>query len=96
MFESLLDAMREHKVATTPDVVQILLRASDALTDIVDASRNDRPIPDAFAVDIVAAMEEALHGSADHAPVPSAAAATIEAPQASGEKRYQIVFTPHS
>ena len=96
VFESLLDAMREHKVATTPDVVQILLRASDALTDIVDASRNDRPIPDAFAADIVVAMEEALHGSADHAPVQSAAAATIDTAQASGEKRYEIVFTPHT
>ena len=96
VFESLLDAMREHKVATTPDVVQILLRASDALTDIVDASRNDRPIPDAFAADIVVAMEEALHGSADHAPVQSTAAATIDTAQASGEKRYEIVFTPHT
>ena len=42
VFESLLDAMREDKIPATPDVTQLLLRASDALGDIVNAARADR------------------------------------------------------
>jgi chemotaxis protein histidine kinase CheA len=34
IFESLLDAMRDKKIATTTDTVPILLRASDALADM--------------------------------------------------------------
>jgi two-component system chemotaxis sensor kinase CheA len=96
VFESLLDAMREHKVATTPDVVQVLLRASDALTDIVNAARNQQPLPDAFAADIVAAMEEALLAACDPAPVKAVAAAATDGQPASGERRYRIAFMPHS
>jgi len=95
IFESLLDAMREHKVASTQDVVQLLLRASDALTDIVDAARNDRAVPEAFAADIVTAMEEALIGASDSPPLAPAAIAGADGPQAGGERRYHISFAPH-
>jgi HPt (histidine-containing phosphotransfer) domain-containing protein len=64
VFESLLDAMREHKIAATPDVTQILLRASDALADIVSAARDEQSVAADFAADIVTAMEETLHGAA--------------------------------
>jgi two-component system chemotaxis sensor kinase CheA len=96
VFESLLDAMREQKVAATPDVVQILLRASDALTDIVAAARNEQPVPDDFGVDIVAAMEDALAGASEPGPAKAPAAATGGSLQVSGERRYRITFTPHT
>jgi len=97
VFESLLDAMREQKVSSTPDVTQLLLRASDALGDIVNAARADKALPADFASDILSAMQETLLGASDEAGAapardePAAAVADI-----SGEQRYRIQFTPHS
>ena len=97
VFESLLDAMREQKVSTTPEVTQLLLRASDALCDIVNAARADQALPADFASDIRSAMQEALLGAsdgADTAPVhDETAPAAVEV---SGERRYRILFAPHS
>lgn len=97
VFESLLDAMREQKVSTTPEVTQLLLRASDALCDIVNAARADQDMPADFASDIRSAMQEALLGAsdvADAAPVRNETATS--ATEVSGERRYRIHFTPHS
>jgi two-component system chemotaxis sensor kinase CheA len=96
VFESLLDAMREHKVCATPDVTQMLLRASDALADIVSAARNEQPLAADFAADIVTAMEEALLGAAEPL-APSAQPKPVsESAGLSGERRYRIEFTPHT
>ncbi len=97
VFESLLDAMREHKVPTTPDVTQLLLRASDALADIVNAARADQPLPAEFASDIRSAMQEALSGASDEAGVAHVHnEAAVASADVSGEHRYRIRFTPHS
>jgi two-component system chemotaxis sensor kinase CheA len=96
VFESLLDAMREQKISATPDVMQILLRASDALADNVSAARDEQSLAADFAADIVTAMEEALLGASDPVapsvqPKPAAEGADV-----SGERRYRIAFTPHT
>jgi two-component system chemotaxis sensor kinase CheA len=97
VFESLLDAMREDKIPATPDVTQLLLRASDALGDIVNAARADRALPADFASDIRSAMQEVLLGASDEAGAVEvhneAAAAAVDV---SGEQYYRIQFTPHS
>ena len=96
VFESLLDAMREQKISATPDVTQMLLRASDALADIVSAARNEQPLAADFAADIVAAMEEALLGASEPL-APSAQPKPVsESAGLSGERRYRIEFTPHT
>jgi two-component system chemotaxis sensor kinase CheA len=92
-FESLLDAMREQKVATTQDVVQVLLRASDALTDIVNAARLEQQLPAEFGADIRSAMQDALQSGGD-GPVPTAHAAVMS--EVPGEHRYRISFRPHT
>ncbi|HEY0185779.1 MAG TPA: chemotaxis protein CheA [Rhodopila sp.] len=97
VFESLLDAMREDKVVVAAEVITILLRASDALADIVSAARDDVPLPDGFAADVTTTLQELLRGAGD--PVTSEAAAAVGltgAERASGETRYRIGFTPHS
>lgn len=96
VFESLLDAMREHKISATPDVMQILLRASDALADIVSAARDEQVLAAEFGADIVHSMEEALLGTTDPLapnvqPKPASDGADV-----SGERRYRIAFTPHT
>lgn len=96
VFESLLDAMREQKISATQDVTQMLLRASDALADFVNAARNEQPLATDFAADIVNAMEEALLGASDpHAPSVQSRPAPDGA-DVSGERRYRIAFTPHT
>jgi two-component system chemotaxis sensor kinase CheA len=97
VFESLLDAIRDRKIAATADVVSILLRASDALADIVSAARDDRALPGDFAADITASLEEVLLGASD--PVTAAAparTAAVDSTATAGESRYRIAFTPHS
>jgi two-component system chemotaxis sensor kinase CheA len=97
VFESLLDAMRERKISATPDVMQMLLRASDALADIVGAARDEHQLAADFGADIVAVMEEALVSASEAvAGTRPAQAATTEGIQVSGERRYRIAFTPHS
>ena len=94
VLESLLDAMRDKKIAATTDVVALLLRASDALADIVSAARDDRTLPADFASDIALALEDLLLGVSDTPVIETTVA--IEALQPSGESRYRIAFTPHS
>jgi two-component system chemotaxis sensor kinase CheA len=94
VFESLLDAIRERKVAATADVVALLLRASDALTDIVNAARDGQSLPTDFGADISVMMEDVLGSASETAPC-SAATPAIET-DVPGEHRYNIVFTPHT
>ena len=97
VFESLLDAMRDDKVLATSEVVQLLLRASDALADIVNAARQERELAADFGADLVAAMEEALHGAAREPPVASHPAATAaDADEEHVRRSWRIRFIPHS
>jgi len=98
VFESLLDAVREQKIPAEPEVIQLLLRASDALGDIVSAARSDQSIAPDFGSEIVAAMEDMLAGASDahHAPPERKTPAAAAEPQVSGERRYRIEFRPHS
>ncbi|MBV9561025.1 MAG: chemotaxis protein CheA [Bradyrhizobium sp.] len=96
-FESLLDALREHKVPATPDLKQLLLRASDALADIVNAARLERQLPDDFAADIRGAMQDVLDRSADAVAAEVTPVAESLAPAVSSEeRRYRITFRPHT
>jgi len=95
VFESLLDAMREQKVSATPDVVQLLLRASDALADIVNAARTEQSLDAGFGAEIVAAMQEVLAGDADLSAAAPSTVAPAE-PEVTGERRFCIAFAPHS
>ncbi len=76
--------------------MQILLRASDALADIVSAARDEQVLAAEFGADIVHSMEEALLGTTDPLapnvqPKPASDGADV-----SGERRYRIAFTPHT
>ncbi len=97
VFESLLDAIRDRKVQVNLDVIQLLLRASDALGDIVSAARDDSAVPAGFAGDISASLEELLVASSENmCAKPANIAVAADATRANGESRYRIVFAPHS
>ena len=42
VFETVLDSVRRGSLSTTPDVIDVLLAASDVLADLVQMSRADR------------------------------------------------------
>ena len=96
VFESLLDAMREHKIAATPDVKQLLLRAADALGDIVSAARADQSLPVDFGSEIVVAMQELLISDAEPGVAPVQATPAAKSDELSSERLYRISFTPHN
>ncbi|CCD97516.1 chemotaxis protein CheA [Bradyrhizobium sp. STM 3809] len=93
-FESLLDALRDHKIPATHEIKQLLLRASDALADIVNAARLEQQLPPNFAADISAAMRDTLQGAGQSADV-SSAPATADAKTLT-EQTYRIRFRPHT
>lgn len=97
VFESLLDAVRDGRIAAGADVVQLLLRASDALSDIVNAARQSQELVSDFGADLVAAMEETLHGVSDAPAGQSRAIAAQPDEPCHGDRRsWRIRFTPHS
>lgn len=95
VFESLLDMLREDRIATTPDVTQLLMRASDKLSDIVHAARNDSEVDEAFGADIAAEMQKVLGEASDAAPARHGAEA-MEREVACGRLAYSIDFTPYT
>lgn len=97
VFESLLDAMRDGRISASPEIVQLLLRASDALSDIVNAARQEQDLAGDFGADLVAAMEEALLGASNAAQVPSRSPATESViDEECGRRSWRISFAPYS
>lgn len=95
VFESLLDALREDRLATTPDLTQLLMRASDRLSDIVNAARSDAEVDETFGADLVAAMQKVLGEASDNTRLrPSTEAQQLE--PVGGERNYLIKFAPHT
>lgn len=59
LFETVLDEMRGGKMAVSPDVMRILLRAGDMLSDLVFCARDDRE-PDSERMDQLLGELDAL------------------------------------
>lgn len=94
-FESLLDALRDHKLALTAELTQLLLRGADALADIVNAARLEQPLPASFGADIRTAMQEALVDVSESAIAAAPSVAASAVPQGDGQK-FRILFRPHT
>ncbi|MEM7710520.1 MAG: Hpt domain-containing protein, partial [Pseudomonadota bacterium] len=47
-FETLLDGLRCDRIDPTPDLIALLLRAADRLSDIIALTRDDLPVQDRF------------------------------------------------
>jgi two-component system chemotaxis sensor kinase CheA len=60
VFETTLDVIRRGDLVASPDVVDVLLAASDVLSDLVQISRAGEPIPPGFGDDCRGALERLL------------------------------------
>ena len=57
VFETALDGVRRGSITTEPEVLDVLLAASDVLSDLVQMSRSQSEIPPAFGHECRAALE---------------------------------------
>jgi two-component system chemotaxis sensor kinase CheA len=90
--EGLLDRMRDGRLKTTPDLLKLLLYASDTLGTLVDVAKNGGVLPSDLA-QLSDALDAACKGSFGQAA--SAAAAEIPLPHAPGvEREYTVLFQP--
>lgn len=74
--ESLLDAMREMRLAPTRDVVDALLKSNDMLTRMLDAEKSNTPLAADYASAMVAQLKHFL--GAETAPTTTPAEIPIE------------------
>jgi two-component system chemotaxis sensor kinase CheA len=79
-FETVLDLMRSDKLAIEPDVLHVMLRASDVLADLVHAARDGGTVDQDRCAALMEELEHLAHGgSAPPAAAPVAAAASAPA-----------------
>jgi HPt (histidine-containing phosphotransfer) domain-containing protein len=64
VFETVLDAVRHGKLTATPEVIDVLLMASDVLTDLVQMSRTGEAIAPDFGNDCRAALQQLMERDA--------------------------------
>ena len=57
VFETVLDGLRRGSMTATPETVDVLLSASDVLSDLVQMSRSNADIPPAFGSACRSALE---------------------------------------
>ena len=110
VFETVLDAVRQGSMETTSEVVDVLLVASDVLTDLVAMARAGEAIPPEFGNECRAALErligdEGVNGApaksdktapADFAGIDFVPirADDFDAPAEEGRTSYAITFRP--
>jgi two-component system, chemotaxis family, sensor kinase CheA len=94
-FETVLDHLRDGRLAPAAEVTGVLLRSGDVLADLVDAAKTETPLPSDYGRDIAQELEVLISGddkprAAD--PAPSRAPATPLPPARDGIVR--IRFAP--
>ena len=105
-FETALDHVRSGKLTPTPEMMKIMLRAADVLSDLVEASRDGREINEAnyagiaadvkalTTVDGVEEVEEPIDFQPTVIDFGMPELAIEPAPTASDEHEYRINFAP--
>ncbi len=94
VMETLLDRMRDGALAATPDRLALLLKATDALADLLAAEQREEAVPVAFEQGLIAALAAVVEEpGAEH--VAAAPAATTR-PVAADGAGWRIVFRPHA
>jgi two-component system, chemotaxis family, sensor kinase CheA len=98
VFETTLDAVRSGRLNATSEVIKVLLRASDTLSDLVRAARGDGAADDAKTQKVVAELTKLISPGASQS-APAAQAMPAEAkpePAAPAEKAWVISFKPRA
>jgi two-component system chemotaxis sensor kinase CheA len=89
--EGLLDRMRSGDILPTPELVELLLRSSDALGGLVSAAKDGGPLPESIE-SLIQALEAARGGSGTGQAAPPAMPPTPTRETATQE--YRVRFQP--
>ncbi len=60
VFETVLDGLRNGSLSATPENLDVLLSASDVLSDLVQMSRSGQPIADGFGAEVRSGLEQII------------------------------------
>jgi two-component system chemotaxis sensor kinase CheA len=94
IFETVLDSVRDHRLALDPELMEVLVTSSDVLAAIVGAAEQDQILAETFDAKAKADLSQYMDG-AEHAPLPAAHASSSDAKKGTS-RTYTIVFKPHS
>ena len=98
-YEALLDWLRDGRIEQDEKVSDVLIRARDVLTALVEAAQEDRTMPPDFGSDVAAELQDLLDeagGASGGAKAQKAKAAAPVAAQPTGPSTYRISFKPHA
>jgi two-component system chemotaxis sensor kinase CheA len=95
--ETLLDRLRDSRLALTPAIAALLLRSTDVLSDIVGAARGGDELAADVETALMAELREAAGGASGAAVLAiTSAAATAEASAVPGLAQYLVRFVPRA
>jgi two-component system chemotaxis sensor kinase CheA len=96
-FESLLDLVRSHKVEPTSEIVDLLTRALDVLSDLIGSAKSGNPLPDGFEAAVKQKLQQAtLSGNNAQTIAPASNAMPAGAAKALARRRIDIRFQPRT
>ncbi len=96
VLETLLDLLRDNRVVLSPALLGLLLRATDALADLIAADRGDATLADGFESALLAELEKAALMDTGAAPRADAAAKPSPVTAAQAPVAYAIGFHPRA
>jgi two-component system chemotaxis sensor kinase CheA len=92
--ETLLDLLRDGRLALDPTVANLLLRSTDVLSDLVAATREGVEKPPGFENELIAALQQAAGG--DRAVAQKRVPVTDPAARSAEPARYRVRFLPRA
>jgi two-component system chemotaxis sensor kinase CheA len=103
VLETLLDLLRDGKIAATPQLLALLVRATDVLSDLIAAERTGLPVAAGFETALLAALDvvatsalSAVAGAPASRKLAAASPQAAAATPAGASVAYRIHLQPHA
>lgn len=97
--ETILDEMRNGKLAVTPKAVELLLAAVDCLRDMVQCSKDKKPIDSDLVAEVHQRLEQFIHDSSASSVSPEQVSTVVSAAESEDSLEAQAIwdisFYPH-
>ena len=95
--ETILDEMRNGKLAVTPEAVELLLTALDCLRDMVQCSKDKKPVDKELVAELHQRLEQFIHDSAEAEPEQAATSLPISESEEPQDlvAVWNVSFYPH-
>ena len=96
--ETVLDLLRDGRIALAPPVAKLLLRRTDVMSDLVAATRDGHDKPPGFEDELIAALRAIAASAASHhaAAIPAHMAPAPNRSHPAGITHFQVRFAPRA